>query len=397
MKTNSAALSSPSLSKTPRRRGLSARPRHRAAAALGAAALLLLGAGGASAATDTYNGGSANFFDRVTPAITSGDSLLFTNNGAGTATNDLTGLSVSGLTFNNTASAYTLTGNGIALAGNVIDSAASNEIINLILSGTGGITQSGTGTLTLGSTNTYSGGTTVSSGTLVAENNGSALGTGNISIAGGATLDLDTSGTVYVGATTITGTGTLQKTGTGNEEFGHNGGNVNIALSQGGTIDVEGGTLTGSTFGQGNFTNNLGSLNIASGATFNGVEGTINVDALTGAGTLEGGYGGTRTTTIGDANGSGTFSGIIQNANNGNLALVKTGTGTETLSNHNTFTGGTTVNGGTLALAAGGSTGSVQGAVTVNTGATLSLTAGDALGYASGGAKSRRCMSTAAR
>lgn len=60
------------------------------------------------------------------------------------------------------------------------------------------------------------------------------------------------------------------------------------------------------------------------------------------------------------------------------------GPGTAILQGINTYTGGTTVNAGTLTLAAGGGSGTVRGPVTVNPGATLSLTASDALGFTAG-------------
>lgn len=64
--------------------------------------------------------------------------------------------------------------------------------------------------------------------------------------------------------------------------------------------------------------------------------------------------------TIGNANGGGTFNGTVA----GNLALVKNGTGTEILCGPNAYTGGTTVNGGTLVL----SNAVNHGALTVNGG-----------------------------
>lgn len=68
----------------------------------------------------------------------------------------------------------------------------------------------------------------------------------------------------------------------------------------------------------------------------------------------------------------------------GGFSLNKTGAGTLTLGATNTYTGGTTVNSGTLALARGGGAGAVRGVVTVNSGATLNLTANNALGYNAG-------------
>ena len=68
----------------------------------------------------------------------------------------------------------------------------------------------------------------------------------------------------------------------------------------------------------------------------------------------------------------------------GGGAVTKIGAGDLTLSGYNTYTGGTTVNSGTLTLAAGGSSGTVLGTLNVNPGATVNLTAGDALGYVNG-------------
>ncbi|MCE9608825.1 MAG: autotransporter-associated beta strand repeat-containing protein [Chthoniobacter sp.] len=62
-------------------------------------------------------------------------------------------------------------------------------------------------------------------------------------------------------------------------------------------------------------------------------------------------------------------------------ALVKSGAGTMKLTNVNTYSGGTTINGGTLELAGtSGGTGLIKGAITVNAGATLALTGGDGTG-----------------
>ena len=67
----------------------------------------------------------------------------------------------------------------------------------------------------------------------------------------------------------------------------------------------------------------------------------------------------------------------------GNGSLTQAGSGTLTLNALNSYTGGTTVNAGTLSLNAGGTIGAVRGVVTVNPGAALTLAATDALGYTS--------------
>jgi autotransporter-associated beta strand protein len=64
----------------------------------------------------------------------------------------------------------------------------------------------------------------------------------------------------------------------------------------------------------------------------------------------------------------------------GATALTVNGPGTLTLANSNSYTGGTTINGGTLQLGNGGSRGSVSGDITDNT--TLIFNRSDALTYA---------------
>ena len=82
-----------------------------------------------------------------------------------------------------------------------------------------------------------------------------------------------------------------------------------------------------------------------------------------------------------DGSGNITVSGVIS----GTGGLVKSGTGTAALSVQNTFTGGTTVQSGTLSLTGGGGTrGTIRGAATVLSDGTLQLATGDATGYGGG-------------
>jgi autotransporter-associated beta strand protein len=69
--------------------------------------------------------------------------------------------------------------------------------------------------------------------------------------------------------------------------------------------------------------------------------------------------------TVGDADATATFSGVILDGSR-TVALKKTGTGTQTLAGSCTYTGATTVEGGTLAV-----NGSIASAVTVNNTGTL--------------------------
>lgn len=62
---------------------------------------------------------------------------------------------------------------------------------------------------------------------------------------------------------------------------------------------------------------------------------------------------------------SGTFDGVIRDGAAA-ISLVKTGSGTQILTNANTYTGGTTINAGTLQLGSGGATGSIVGPIVNN-------------------------------
>jgi len=95
------------------------------------------------------------------------------------------------------------------------------------------------------------------------------------------------------------------------------------------------------------------------------------------------------TLTVGDANSTGSFSGVISDGGVGKeLSLVKTGTDTLTLSGANTFNGNITVDGGTL-IGAGATnspgvtvfgTRANTRTITVNNGGTLQLNSGNILG-----------------
>lgn len=368
----------------------------------------LLPAPAARAQTFTWDGGGAsnnwgdanNWLTNLAPTSSVSTQLIFTGSTRLTPVQNIgSPFLLNALTFDANAGAFSLTGNALdfrvngtsmpALTqasaaaqtmGNTVNLSA-NLLANVtstgglfltgVVTGAGGLAKVGAGTMTLSNTNSYAGGTIVVAGRLVALNNGNALATGSVNIGGGAAVELanTTANIVGVaGGTTFSGTGTLVKSGSGAVAFGGNGGNVVVGLGAGASIDVQGGTLSGSSTGQGFFTGNLAGLNIAAGATFNGVEGTIQVDALTGAGTLRGGFGGTRTTTIGVNNGTGMFSGVIADntAQSGVLALTKTGSGLQILNGTNTYSGTTTVSGGTLFVGNGDAAGTLGSGSVVN-------------------------------
>lgn len=146
-------------------------------------------------------------------------------------------------------------------------------------------------------------------------------------------------------------------------------------------------------------TTNINSLNMAAtGGTTTLAIGTGNTLRLGSSGGVLSGSGASRlditggTLTAGgnatNVAGSITFTGstantvsvssVIANNGTGAVSLVKSGTGTLVLNSANTFTGGTTINAGTVAISAMGATGSAggnlagfgTGAVTINSGGT---------------------------
>ena len=225
---------------------------------------------------------------------------------------------------------------------------------------------------------------------LVKNGAGTAVLAGNFGFTGGAaindgTLELNVdSDSRDLASTTFSGTGTLTKTGAGGVVWG--AGTATFALGAGSWIDVQEGSFTGGSNGNDVWTNNLAGLNVASGATFGGVEANVRVDVLTGAGTITSGYPGAgyENFTFGVNNGSGTFSGSLTDSDSAAANFVKAGSGTQTLTGPLDYNGTTTVSGGTLVLPDGDwktggrySSGSgASGTIIVGDGATLSTSSG---------------------
>lgn len=269
-----------------------------------------------------------------------------------------------------------------------------------------------TGSVTLSGANTVSS-TTVNGGTLLLGNN-TAAGSGTINL-GGGTLGFSASGLTVANAINVTGTttigqaannsatlsgaltgsGTLQNAATGTAPnlffTGDLSGFTGIIKYTNGNSDRATwrvGATGGTTVDLANAT-----VNLVSGANANcsfgfidgtTVANTLKIGTLTGNGTFQGSFNTTVTNTLEVA--SGTFSGVIGRSGNSmdRLSLNKVGAGTLTLSGLNIYTQGTTVNGGTLNLNTGGSTGTIRGTLTINSGATVKLNATDALGFTSG-------------
>ncbi|EHK3284150.1 autotransporter-associated beta strand repeat-containing protein [Salmonella enterica] len=226
------------------------------------------------------------------------------------------------------------------------------------IGGTGSVVKSGDKTLTLSGANSYTGGTTISGGTLVATNV-EALGSGDVT--DNAVLELNTGGTFD---NVISGSGQVVKSG--DEMLTLSGAN-----SYTGGTTISGGTLVATNveaLGSGDVTDNA-TLELNTGGTFdNVISGSGQVvksgdDALTlsGNNSYTGGTlisGGTLVASNVDALGSGDVTdnatlemntgGDFENAISGSGQVVKSGDETLTLSGANSYTGGTTISGGTL-------------------------------------------------
>ena len=236
--------------------------------------------------------------------------------------------------------------------------AVSGGTIRTVLTGTGALIKTGTSTATLTGANTFSGGTTISGGTLVVNSFG-LVG----SVTNNARLEFsqDSNGTF---AGTISGTGQLIKSGTG--RVGLTGTNVYT----GGTT-INAGTLTVTTSSlPGAVVNNATlQFNQDGRGTFKGViSGTgavlksgLGAAGLTGVNTYTGGTtvdAGTLVVTTASLPGNVTNNAILQfnqssrgtylGLISGTGAVVKTGTGAVGLTGANTYAGGTTVSEGTL-------------------------------------------------
>ncbi|MGV3663627.1 MAG: autotransporter-associated beta strand repeat-containing protein [Prosthecobacter sp.] len=209
-----------------------------------------------------------------------------------------------------------------------------------------------------GSNQTVNGNTAVSGLTgglnIVLNNTGNVSGTHTWNVSGTQTATVQDT-------VTLSGAGSLTKTGAGTLVLGG-------ANSYAGTTTVSEGTLRfvlRSSLYNGNTTDWTATnlvVNAGAAAAFN-VGGTgeftsADIDLLKSLGTSTGGFKSGSSLGLDTTNASGgsfTYGSAIANPNNGlnTLGLVKLGTGTLVLTEASTYTGGTSIAGGTLALNGG--------------------------------------------
>jgi autotransporter-associated beta strand protein len=312
----------------------------------------------------------------------------------GTGTTILTGNDT--YTGGTTISAGTLQlGNGGttgSITGNVIDNGTlafdrSNTLtLAGSITGAGVVVQAGTGTTVLTGSNTYTGGTTISAGTLQIGDGGT---TGNIAgnVTDNGVLVFDRSDSVTF-AGLISGKGKVEQIGTGTTvliaDNTYSGGTTisagTLQLGNGGTS----GSITGNVidngalafdrsdvFTFGGLISGTGSVQqIGMGTFVLTADNTYTGETIISAGTLQLGTGGTVGGIVGNVINNGIL--LFDRSNaftvpgtiSGRGRVEQIGTGTTVLIADNTYSGGTTINAGTLQLGNGGTTGSIVGNVT---------------------------------
>ena len=362
----------------------------------------------------SYNAQNIYMTTTVNGVISGSGSLLKSGGGTGTHTVVLTGANT--YTGGTTVSAGVLSvGNGGttgSIVGNVVNNAtlafnrSDDTSFAGIISGSGGVTKSGAGTLTVTGNNTYTGTTNIQGGAVQIGNGGT---TGWIAggFTGGTVIfnrsdDISTS--KGISSTLVKqGAGTLTYTGQ------KSGGNVIVSS---GTFQVGNGGTQGSI--NTNITNNAAVVFNRSDLTLFGAYTMSGSGSMTklGAGTLmltgENTYtGGTTisngTLQIGQGYAFGSIVGNVTNnaalvfnrsdnitfagAISGSGSLTKQGANTLTLTGTNTWSGGTTLAGGTLVFAGAGNSslaGAIDGSGGLGKSGAGMLTLGGASTYTGG-------------
>lgn len=321
-----------------------------------------------SNASNTYTGGttlSSGTLNFITGALGTGPVTL----AAGTT------LQAGGTANLSSGQTVTLTGNAT-----VDTNSHAMTFAGAIGDGSHGfsLTKISSGTLTLTASNTYSGGTTISAGTLALSGSGALTAAGAVAVSGTFDIsqisgsstqvgDLTGSGTVDLGSKSLTvGTSASMVTYSGLIADGGLGGGTGGSLIKTGTGVV---ILSGATNSYtGGTTVNTGTLNFITGALGTG---PLTLGALT---TLQAGGTAsfshliqlTGSATL-DTNGNAmTLSNVIGDSGGG-FSITKVGSGILTFSAANTYSGGTIINAGTLALSTSGALDSIAPVVANST------------------------------
>jgi autotransporter-associated beta strand protein len=341
-----------------------------------------------------------------------GNATFNVTNGASAATNLTLGGIVSGSSFGITktgngtltlSGANTFGGGVVVNAGTLAfggNSTNTGSTVNDGPTGTGNLIFNNTATLSSTATgNTLLVPTLSLNGTL---NTGGTqrikLGFSNLELNSGTrTVNLNSNGKVVTGGNTLssesTGQWTLEtQTNLSNPGTIQNGvldlqttayssgtyglmllGAMNYSAAN---VNVGPNVILGLSGNQGNSTANAAAITVQSGGILNLTNTSRNIGSLSGGGNVFNSMAttGTANVTLSVISNSGTadFLGVLSNGpGSGSLAFTKSGNATQILSGANTYSGNTTVSGGTLLVRNTSGSGTGSGQVFVNSGATL--------------------------
>eukprot|EP01034_Spumella_vulgaris_P031720 gene31720-39183_t len=250
---------------------------------------------------------------------------------------------------------------------NAIDVAADNRLsFDGTLTGASSFTKTGAGELVLRSANSQTGDIRVNAGTLTITSDAQlGASTARVLIADGATLKIASSLALAATRTLeITGSGAIEVARDATVTYGGvlAGANASSGLvktgdgtlvlsganTYSGATDIRSGTLAVS-----GSLNDVSSVRVARGGVYQ-LNVSDRIGGLEGAGDVRSGAAsGTVNLAVGSAIAAGVnqvFSGVIADGTTSKLSLTKQGAGSLTLSNANSYSGATVIDGGTLSL-----------------------------------------------